>query len=136
MQLPPPGDINCPVIFMITVKSRDDFEKEKITDLEGAKEVEKEVLLGAPEGVESFAMRRFTLAGCGHTPYHSHDWEHEVYVLEGKGVVKTEEGERQLASGSAVYVPSNEEHQFLSDEEGMKFLCLVPKRGEPTTAES
>ncbi len=121
---------------MITVKHSGDFEKKEITDLEGAEKVEKEILLGAPEEVENFAMRRFTLDKGGHTPYHCHDWEHEVYVLAGTGKIKTESGEETVEAGSTAYVPPNEEHQFISEEEGLTFLCLVPKRGEPTTSES
>lgn len=119
---------------MISVRKSDDFEKKEVTDFEGAENVEKEVLLGDPEGVESFAMRRFTLGSGGHTPYHGHDWEHEVYVLAGRGKIKTEEGDKVLSAGDAVYVPPNEEHQFVSEGEGFTFLCLVPRRGEPTTS--
>ena len=122
------------VITMISVRKSDDFEKKEITDLEGAENVEKEVLLGDPEGVETFAMRRFTLGAEGHTPHHGHDWEHEVYVLAGRGKIKTEEGDKPLSGGDAVYVPPNEEHQFVSESEGFTFLCLVPRRGEPTTS--
>ena len=121
---------------MISVRKSGDFEKQAITDMEGAEKVEKEVLLGEPEGVAGFAMRRFTLDSKGHTPYHYHDWEHEVYVLAGSGEIKTEDGSKELAAGDAVYVPENEKHQFVSESEGLTFLCLVPKRGEPTTAEA
>ncbi|MEF8799044.1 MAG: cupin domain-containing protein [Candidatus Bipolaricaulota bacterium] len=119
---------------MISVIKSGDFEKKEITDLEGAENVEKEVLLGDLEGVETFAMRRFTLGSGGHTPYHGHGWEHEVYILAGRGKIKTEEGDKALSAGDVVYVPSNEEHQFVSESEEFTFLCLVPRRGEPTTA--
>ena len=119
---------------MISIKNPDDFEEEEITDLEDAENIKKEVLLGAPEGVETFAMRRFTLGKGGHTPYHNHGWEHEIYVLAGQGKIKTEKGYRELSSGDAVYVPSDEKHQFISENTGLEFLCLVPKRGEPTTS--
>jgi len=120
---------------MISVRKSGDFEKIEITDMEGAEKVEKEVLLGDPEGVETFAMRRFTLDSGGHTPYHCHEWEHEIYVLDGRGKIRTEEGDKGLSSGDVVYVPSDEKHQFVSESEGLTFLCLVPRRGEPTTAE-
>ncbi|MFB6290302.1 MAG: cupin domain-containing protein [Candidatus Bipolaricaulia bacterium] len=119
---------------MIYVRKSEEFEREELTDLEDVENVEKEVLLGDSEGVETFAMRRFTLGAEGHTPYHTHDWEHEVYVLTGKGKIRTERGEKDLSPGDAVYVPSDELHQFVSDSEGLKFLCLVPRRGEPTTS--
>lgn len=121
---------------MITVRKSGEFDKKKVTDLEGAENVEKEVLLGKPEGVETFAMRRFTLDNNGQTPYHSHEWEHEVYVLNGKGKIKKQDGEEELSAGDVVYVPSGVTHQFVSETEGLSFLCLVPKRGEPTISES
>ena len=33
-------------------------------------------------------MRQFELAPGGHTPRHTHAHEHEVFVLEGAGVVR------------------------------------------------
>ncbi|MBS3787879.1 cupin domain-containing protein [Candidatus Bipolaricaulota bacterium] len=120
---------------MISVRKSEDFEKREVTDLDEAENVEKEVLLGDPEGVETFAMRRFTLGNGGHTPYHYHNWEHEIYVLDGRGKIRTEQGGRELSGGDAVYVPSNEKHQLVSESEGFAFLCLVPRRGEPTISE-
>ena len=40
-------------------------------------------LITKAEGAPRFAMRVFTLEPAGHTPYHAHEWEHEVYVLAG-----------------------------------------------------
>jgi len=42
----------------------------------------------------TFAMRMFEVEAGGHTPFHSHDWEHEVFVLHGTGALVTEEGEK------------------------------------------
>ena len=44
-------------------------------------------LVGEAEGAPNFAMRQFEVAVGGHTPKHSHPYEHEVFVLEGRGVV-------------------------------------------------
>ncbi len=117
---------------MISVNKSDKVEPVDITDLQGVKGVTKEVLLGEDEGVHTFAMRRFTLEEGGYTPFHKHDWEHEVFVLKGKGRIKTHDGFVDVGAGDAVYVPPNEEHQFLNDGEELRFLCLVPNRGEST----
>lgn len=76
----------------------------------------------------NFNMRRFVVDRTGYTPLHKHDYEHEVYVLSGRGVV-TEEGKRKkLEAGSVVYVPPNITHQFKNTgREPLVFLCLVPK---------
>ncbi len=44
-------------------------------------------LVDAKMGAENFAMRRFTLKRDGYTPLHTHNWEHEVYILSGSGTV-------------------------------------------------
>ena len=35
----------------------------------------------------TFAMRRFNLEPGAHIKNHRHPWEHEIYVLEGSGIV-------------------------------------------------
>ncbi len=119
---------------MISVNKSDEVETSVITDLAGANGVRKQVMLGKDEKVETFAMRKFTLEEEGYTPFHDHDWEHEIYVLSGEGRVKTADGYLEVEAGDAVYVPPNEKHQFINDGENMEFLCLVPNRGEPTVA--
>ena len=54
---------------------------------EGAKGVKIRWLIGEQDGAPNFAMRHFEVAPGGHTPHHSHDWEHEVFVLSGRGKV-------------------------------------------------
>jgi len=115
---------------MIKVKEEGARSFVDLSDMEGVEGVEKAVLLGRKEGVPSFVMRLFKVAPGGNTPYHEHDWEHEVYVLAGEGVVKTPEGERGISSGDAIYVSPGQKHQFQAKKE-LQFICLVPKRGEP-----
>ena len=79
------------------------------------------------DGAQHFAMRLFDVAPNGHTPKHSHNWEHEVYVLEGDGVVFCEGSEKQIKSGYAVFVPPNTVHYFKNTgKKKLCFLCLVP----------
>ena len=86
----------------------------------GAKGVRIRWVLARADGAPNFAMRHFAIAPGGHTPHHAHAWEHEVFILSGKG--KT-----PLRPGTAVLVPPNEEHHFESDvEEPLTLLCLVP----------
>ncbi|MFH1179934.1 MAG: cupin, partial [Candidatus Bathyarchaeota archaeon] len=51
-----------------------------------AEKVKIRWLINEKNGALNFAMRRFEVEPGGYTPYHTHDWEHEVYVLEGEGV--------------------------------------------------
>jgi len=93
--------------------------------------VTKQLLIGPADGAPEFAMRRFTVAPGGSTPWHKHDWEHEVFVVEGEGVAKSEAGETKVAFGSVVFTAPNEMHQFRNPgTKPFSFLCLVPLRGE------
>jgi quercetin dioxygenase-like cupin family protein len=93
-----------------------------------AEGVTMRVLIGPEEGAPVFNMRVFEVQPGYASPYHSHWWEHEVFVLSGKGVVKTAEGEVPVAHGSTVFVPGGEMHQFLNTGgDLLRFLCLVPQ---------
>jgi quercetin dioxygenase-like cupin family protein len=98
---------------------------------EGAEGVQIRLLIHEADGAPTFYMRQFTVAPGGHTPRHEHDWEHEVYVLAGRGAVWTEDGEQPVAAGDCVFVPPDETHQFRNTgPDDLKFLCLVPRRGD------
>jgi quercetin dioxygenase-like cupin family protein len=72
-------------------------------------------------------MRFFEIAPGGHTPKHSHAHEHEVFILEGSGVVVEGSREHPLQAGTAVFVAPDELHQFRNTGAGtLKFLCLIP----------
>ncbi|HDO19847.1 MAG TPA: cupin domain-containing protein [Thermoplasmatales archaeon] len=84
-------------------------------------------LISKRDGAQNFAMRLFEIEKDGCTPWHRHDWEHEVFILEGKGKLVSEAGEEELKPGEFVFVPPMEWHQFKNDgSKVLKFLCLVP----------
>lgn len=94
---------------------------------EGCKGVNIRWLITKDMGAERFAMRMFELEPEGHTPLHSHKWEHEVFVLEGEGVVLGASGETTIKHGDVVFMPPEERHQFKNTGEGnLRFLCLIP----------
>jgi quercetin dioxygenase-like cupin family protein len=91
-----------------------------------AKGVEMRPLITEKEGAPHFALRVFRLDAEGHTPYHAHAWEHEVYVLGGSGVVRSGDGEHALHVGDSVFLAPHEEHQFIAGRDGLRFICCVP----------
>jgi quercetin dioxygenase-like cupin family protein len=97
--------------------------------MEGVKDVTMRLMVGREDGAPTFAMRHFTVEPGGHTPRHSHNYEHEVYVLEGQGRVE-ENGEFfKIAAGDTLFVKPNVTHQFVNTGDGpFTFLCLVPVR--------
>ncbi len=86
-------------------------------EVEGAVGVSKRVLIGEEDGAPNFIMRQFTLQPGGKTPYHTHNWEHEVYVLSGTGIARHGDGESDISAGCAVLVLPNEEHGFVNTGE-------------------
>jgi quercetin dioxygenase-like cupin family protein len=96
-------------------------------DMQGAVGCRIRCLIGEADGATGFTMRQFEIAEGGYTPRHSHAHEHEVFVLEGLGVVMEGDQEHSLTAGSVVFVPPNQEHQFRNTGAGpLKFLCLIP----------
>ena len=97
---------------------------------EGAKNIIVRWLITKDMGAENFAMRLFDMGVGGNSPYHQHDWEHEVFILEGEGVVKSEKGDIPFRPGTVVFIPPNEYHQFRNTGDNpVKFLCLIPYKG-------
>lgn len=102
--------------------------------MEGSSGCQVRWLVDEAQGAPNFAMRQFEVAPGGYTPRHSHPYEHEVFVLEGTGVVLEGDAEHRLAAGDFVLVTPNEVHQFRNTgSQPLKFLCMVPNSsiGQP-----
>ncbi len=96
-----------------------------------AEGVEKRVAIGPKEGAPTFVMRIFDLGPGRSSPYHTHDWEHEVFVLSGEGVLLTEDTEIPLKADDVIYIAPYEKHGLKNTGQGtFRFICLVPLRGE------
>lgn len=96
-------------------------------EMEGAVGCTVRWLVDERDGAPNFAMRQFEVAPGGHTPRHQHPYEHEVFVLEGSGIVDGESAPRPLGPGDSVFVAPGELHQFRNTGTApLKFLCLVP----------
>ena len=94
---------------------------------EGASKLKVRWLITKDMGAENFAMRFFEMEPEGYSPFHSHPWEHEVFILEGEGIVVGGGEERKFRTGDVIFVPPNETHQFKNTgETTVKFLCLIP----------
>jgi quercetin dioxygenase-like cupin family protein len=98
-----------------------------IMDNEMVKNVSGRLMIGKKDGAQNFCMRMFEMGKDGHTPKHIHDWEHEVFIHSGKGEVFIEDKWHPVATGTAVFIPANIEHQFRNTfDQTFIFLCLIP----------
>ena len=114
------------------VKTCEQVENRPV-QMDGAEGCTVRQLIQETDGAPNFAMRQFTVEPGGHTPKHHHPYEHEVYVLEGSGIVIDGDEERQLGAGDCVFVAPDDVHQFRNTgDQPMKFLCLVPNSGNKT----
>lgn len=113
----------------------------KPVQMDGVKGVQMAVMVGREDGAPNFALRQFIVEPGGHSPCHSHDYEHEVFIVEGGGTVLINGKEQPIKAGDVIYVPADHLHQFKAalpgpaGPGGMKFLCLVPMSrncGDPT----
>ncbi len=104
----------------------DNIEPEKI-ETEGAQSVSVRWLISEKDGAPNFAMRLFELEPEGFTPRHQHEWEHEGFILEGRGEVYQQKGYIPVEPGMAVFIKPDEFHQFRNTgSEKFIFLCLIP----------
>jgi len=88
--------------------------------------VKREVVC-ADKGAPNFCMRVFDIEPGSSTPSHEHPWEHEVYILSGKGVAVSEQGETQIVKDSVIFVPPNEHHYFVNKgNEILRMICVIP----------
>ncbi len=86
-------------------------------------------LIGEEHGAGRFYLRLYEVEPGGRTPLDRHVYEHEVYILSGVGALLYEENgvrkTRLVKEGDAIFIGSNEMHQFINTgEENLVFLCV------------
>jgi quercetin dioxygenase-like cupin family protein len=84
-------------------------------------------LIAQSSGADNFAMRVIEVQPGAATPFHTHPFEHETYVLEGVGGLRTGDSETPLRVGSFAFVPPDIKHQFVNRGEALlRFICVIP----------
>ena len=88
------------------------------------------VLVSPKEGWDGYVMRVVEVGEGGHTPKHSHPWQHINYMIEGEGELMIDGKINKVSSGSFAFVPPGALHQFRNAGKGIfKFICIVPEVG-------
>ena len=89
--------------------------------------VTKRDVIASDDGAPNFCMRVFDVEPGSSTPFHEHPWEHEVYVLSGRGVVMSEKGETPIGPDSVIFIAPHEHHCLVNKgDEPLRFVCLIP----------
>lgn len=101
-------------------------------DMDGVKDVTMRLMVGRTDGAPNFSLRQFTVQPGGHTPRHSHNYEHENFIISGSGQVWYEGSFHDIAPGDVLLIGANQEHQFVNNtDQPLDFLCLVPATFDP-----
>ena len=112
-------------MIRLYVTTVDDVKEYVLDDVvKGAHRVKVKYLLHAGVGAKKLQYRLFTIGVGGCTPEEKHDYEHEVYVLQGKALFKG--GDKEVICGpeSVIFIPSKELHKIKNiGNEPVKFLC-------------
>ena len=85
-------------------------------------------LVGKSTGARTYAMRHFEIAPGGVIPLHSHDEEHEIFILTGKAKVLGGPEGVVAQKDDIVYVAPNEPHGYDNTEGKVPFtfICVIP----------
>ncbi len=99
---------------------------EKFNEI-GAVNTKIRTLIGGEDGALSTSLHEIIIGKGGSTAMHRHDWEHQLFVEEGRGRIETVEGKIALAPGDVVLVGAGEDHRFVqSGKESLRFLVVTP----------
>jgi quercetin dioxygenase-like cupin family protein len=85
-------------------------------------------LISEVDGATEFTMDVFEIEPGGHSAYHEHSWEHQIFVLSGEGTLRGAEGPVQFTAGDVIFIAAGEPHQIVNDGDALvEFVCLIPK---------
>ncbi len=99
-------------------------ESEPIEEVVG---VSRRDVITAEDGAPLFGMRIFEVEPGSSTPSHSHPFEHESFILSGKGVAVGEQGAVPITKESVIFIAPSEPHCFVNTgNEPLRFICVVP----------
>ena len=100
----------------------------------GAKQATIKRLIDTTDGADRFVLSLFELTPNGSTPAHYHEWEHEIFILEGNMqlVLPHEKRTVNLQGGDVIFIPRNEPHGFITGaNQTCQFLVVAPTERPP-----
>ena len=94
---------------------------------EGSHNVKMKPLIGREDGARKTAMHELIIGTGGYSAMHRHEWDHQLVVTEGRGIVILDGKKIPLRPGVVFLVQSNEKHQFLQQGKSpLHFLTVTP----------
>lgn len=88
-------------------------------------------VIGRPEGAPNFAMRVIEFQPGAIFARHQHPYEHQIFVLEGEGLVEGSAEKIPMRPGTALYVAPDESHGYRNTgADALRFICIIPHPAE------
>ncbi len=76
----------------------------------GASRVVMKPLVGKEDGAEKTALHEIKFLKGGHTSEHRHNWQHQMFVASGHGVLLSGGRETPIRKGDVLVIARGEEH--------------------------
>ena len=92
-----------------------DQEAEEV-NIDGAHGTVIRHVITEKDGAPNFNMRVLIMEPGGQSPNHSHPWEHEFFVLSGKGTGEVDGKTVNLKPGDVLYIPLDSQHCLRATE--------------------
>ena len=111
-------------MYVVNYKERE----EKPIEFAGSKKTFVRWLIGRKTGANTYAMRHFDIRPGGIIPLHTHDEEHEIFILEGEAKVLGGKEGAVAKKDDVVFVPSNLPHGYdnTKGKKSFRFICVIP----------
>ena len=79
------------------------------------------------DGAPLYSLRLVEMEPGGNSLKHAHDYEHENFVVQGKGRVLIGDAWHDVAAGDVIFIPGNILHVFdNTGDELFAMLCAAP----------
>ncbi len=77
------------------------------------------------DGAPTFSMRHINIPVGKSTPFHSHDYEHEIFLIEGEIEATIGDLKCNAIKGDFLFIPPNAFHGMKAVRDA-KLICVVP----------
>ncbi len=111
-------------MYIVNYKEREESE----VTMRGSKKVTMRWLVGKMTGATTYSMRRFEIQSGGIIPLHTHDEEHQIFVLRGQAKALGFPEGTVAKKDDVVFIPSGVEHGYdnRTGTEPFVFICVIP----------
>jgi quercetin dioxygenase-like cupin family protein len=116
------------LLYVLNYKERGETD----VPLPGVAKTTMRWLIGRRTGARTYAMRYFEMQPGGIIPIHSHDEEHEIFVLSGEAKVLGESNKDVAKKDDVIFIPPDHPHGYdnIHGAEVFSFICVIPLREE------